>query len=163
MSTDLRSFLEEEPAALAPYAALLELGDEGLDRPTAADSPAHGWSGRDVLGHVAAWVEHALAVARELAATGESPTRTEMDARWDAGEGDAVNDELLAAWRSLPMDEVRRRFTATPEALGATLAGVRGGRWTGDPDLLDFFRSETIEHYAEHLPDLAEVLRQAGR
>ncbi|HEY8819640.1 MAG TPA: maleylpyruvate isomerase N-terminal domain-containing protein, partial [Candidatus Limnocylindrales bacterium] len=64
MYLDSLEFLEEEHDAWAPFEALAGLTDEQLAVPVAG---AHGWSGRQLMGHLVAWQENALAVATELA------------------------------------------------------------------------------------------------
>jgi len=103
-------FLEEERDAWRPYEALDGLTDEQLDRPL---EEAHDWSGRDLIAHLVAWQENALAVARELAMGEESPTKERSDRDWDE-RGDSINSEIQADWRALPMAEVRRRLATVP-------------------------------------------------
>ena len=81
MYLDSLEFLEEERDAWAPYEALAGLTDEQLAVPVAG---AHGWSGRQLMGHLLAWQEIALAVATELAVNETSPTKARSDADWDA-------------------------------------------------------------------------------
>src|SRR6185436_16379891 len=64
MYLDAMEFLEEEREAWRPYEALLELTDAQLDRPVDA---VRGWSGRDLMVHLLAWLDIALAAAKELA------------------------------------------------------------------------------------------------
>jgi len=152
------SFLDEEREAWRPYERLLGLPDEAL-----ADQLAdcHGWSGRDLMAHLVAWQEHALAVARELAVNETSPTRIRGDQEW-AARGDAINEEIRLAWLELPMDEVRRRMTAIPGELRGTLTVVPESRWLKNSDHLRFFLDETTDHYEAHMPDLQAVLGAAG-
>ena len=81
MYLDSLEFLEEERDAWAPYEALAELTDEQLSVPVAG---AHGWSGRQLMGHLVAWQEDALAVATELAVNETSATKARADADWEA-------------------------------------------------------------------------------
>ncbi len=64
-------FLEEERDAWRPYEALDGLSDEQLELMI---DEAHEWSGRDLIAHLVAWQENALAVARELAVGETSAT-----------------------------------------------------------------------------------------
>jgi hypothetical protein len=150
-------FLEEERDAWRPYEALLELPDAALSEPLEG---AHGWSGRDLMGHLAHWLEHALAVAKELAVGETSATKESGDRDWDA-RGDAVNDELLVEWAKLPMEEVRRRFREVPGELRGYLTVVPESRWIKHPDNLGFFLTEMTDHYAAHITDLEAVLESA--
>ncbi len=158
MYFDGLSFLEEEREAWRPYEQLLDLPDEAL-----ADELAdcHGWSGRDLMAHLVAWQEHALAVARELAVNETSPTKVKGDEDWTA-RGDAINEEIRLAWLQLPMAEVRRRMTSIPGELRGTLTVVPETRWLKNSDHLRFFLDETTDHYEAHAADLAAVLRAAA-
>ena len=104
MYLDALSFLEDERDAWRPFEALLGLSDEQLEQPVEA---AHGWSGRQLMGHVAAWQEVALDVARELAVNETSPTAAKVSADWDERGGDVVNAEIDARWADRPLAEVR--------------------------------------------------------
>src|SRR5262245_44587627 len=64
MYLDALEFLDEEREAWAPFEALGSLSDEQLDAPVEA---AHGWSGRQLMGHLLGWQDNAMAVAKELA------------------------------------------------------------------------------------------------
>jgi hypothetical protein len=150
-------FLEEERDAWRPFEALLDLPDEALSDPLEG---AHGWSGRDLMGHMAGWLEHTLVVARELAIGETSPAKEQADRDWDA-RGDAINDEMVAAWRLLPMTEVRRRFREVPGELRGYLTVVPEARWIKHADHLRFFLDETTDHYAGHASDLEAVLEAA--
>lgn len=162
MYTAALEFLEDERDAWRPYEALAALTDTQLETPTPSDGPGHGWSGRELIAHVVGWMEHVLTVARELAVGDRSPAHEAAAADWDA-RGDAVNEELHAAWAALPLDEVRRRLTTVPGELRGTLTVVPEARWLKDARMGAFFLMDTIEHYEEHLPELEAVLAQAGR
>ena len=150
-------FLEEEREAWRPYEVLLELRDDQLSEPL---DGAHGWSGRDLMGHLTHWLEHALAVAKELAVGETSPTKDEADRDWDL-RGDAVNDELVVEWAKLPMEELRRRFRDVPGELRGYLTVVPESRWLKHADHLRFFLTEMTEHYEAHTADLEAVLEAA--
>ena len=99
MYLDSLEFLEEERDAWAPFEALAELTDEQLSTPVAG---AHGWSGRQLMAHLLAWQEVALAVATELAVNETSPTKARTDVDWEARGGDVVNAEVDATWAARP-------------------------------------------------------------
>ena len=80
MYFDALSFLEDERDTFRPYEALLDLTDEQLERPVEA---AHGWTGRDLIGHLLSGQEAALAAAKELAVGETSPTQEQVDREWD--------------------------------------------------------------------------------
>lgn len=151
-------FLEEEREAWRPYEALDGLSDEQLE---VRIDEAHEWSGRDLMGHLVAWQEYALAVARELAVGETSATKARLDLDWD-GRGDAINEDIQAEWRALPMDEVRRRFREIPGELRGYLTVVPETRWVKHTDHLRYFFDETIDHYADHAADLEAILDAAS-
>ncbi len=151
-------FLEEERDAWRPYEALAGLSDAALDRPVAA---AHGWSGRELMAHLAAWLEQAITVARELAVGETSASLERLDAEWAAG-GDAVNARISADWAALPLSEVRARFLAAPGELRGTLTVVPETRWVKHTSHMQSFVDETIDHYADHAADLGAILTAAS-
>jgi len=151
-------FLEEEREAWRPFEALDGLTDEQLDR---AVGDAHGWTGRDLMAHLAAWQAYALETARELAVSETSATKARLDAEWDE-RGDTINDDIQREWRALPLEEVRRRFWTVPGELRGYLTVVPEARWLKHADHLRYFIDETIDHYAEHAPDLEAILEAAG-
>ena len=150
-------FLEEERDAWRPFEALADVPDDRVDVEV---QTAHGWSGRDLMGHLTGWLEHTLVVARELAIGETSPAKEQADRDWDA-RGDAINDEMVAEWRLLPMSEVRRRFREVPGELRGYLTVVPESRWIKHADHLRFFLDETTDHYAAHASDLEAVLEAA--
>ena len=161
MYASAMEFLEEEHDAWIPFEALIDLSDAALDRPR-PDDATHGWSARDLLGHLVAWQQQALDVARELAVGESSASKARMDAEWQA-RGDAVNDDLLALWRAMDHDEVRRLARTVPGELRGTLTMVPEARWVRDADMLEFFYEETIEHYQDHQDELAAILADPDR
>jgi len=154
-------FLEEEREAWRPFEALAAVPDDRMDLPVAG---AHGWSARDLIAHLVAWQGWALAVARDLAVGDSSPSIARLDALWDE-RGDAMNDDINAEWRDLPLEEVRDRLANVPGELRGYLTVVPEARWVKHPAHLKTFSNETINHYADHLADLAAVLASpaAGR
>jgi hypothetical protein len=162
MYADGYSFLEEERDAWRQFEALLELTDEQLEAPIEA---AHGWSGRDLMGHLLAWMSWWLDIARELALGPESAAWNRMRstvAEWDA-KGDAVNAAFTEEFRAMPLAEIRRRFAETPGELRGTLTVVPETRWLKDAAKLRSLLGNTTEHYEEHEADLAAILSAAGR
>ena len=162
MYADGFSFLEEERDTWRPFEALLELTDEQLEIPVEG---AHGWSGRDLMGHLCSWMSWWLDIARELALGPNSAAWDGMQklvASWDA-EGDARNAAFQAEWWALPMAEVRSRFSTVPGELRGTLTVVPEIRWLKDAAHLRNLLGNTTEHYDEHETDLRAILATAGR
>ena len=151
-------FLEEERDAWRPFEALGTLSDAQLDAPVAA---AHGWSGRDLIGHLVHWQTAALDTARELAVGERSATKERLDRDWDVRGGEVINAEVEAEWRAIPMATVRDRLHVVPGELRGYLTVVPEARWLKHDDYLRYFLDETIDHYAEHLPELEAILAAA--
>jgi hypothetical protein len=162
MYVEAMEFLEDERDSWRAFEALGALSDDALERPTAADSPAHGWSGRDLISHMVAWREYALAVARDLALDEQSQTRRRLDEEWDAVGGDAVNERLFSEWRALPMSEVRHRLQNVPGELRGYLTVVPETRWIKNAAVQRTFVESTLEHDDEHRPDLEAILAAAA-
>jgi hypothetical protein len=158
MYFDALSFLEDERDAWRPFEALFAIPDDRFDLPVEA---AHGWSARELLSHLAAYQSHCLDVARELAVGERSPAHAAMDTAWK-DRGDAVNDELAAAWRALSDDEVRQRAAALPGELRGYLTVVPEARWVKHPVFGPFFEEELLDHYTDHEADLQVILEAAG-
>jgi len=159
MYFDALSFLEDEREAWRPFEALAQLSDEALEKPV---DGAHGWSGRDLMGHLLTGQLLSLEVAKELAVGERSPARERWDAEWEARGGDVINAEDVATWRAKPLDEVRREFARVAGELRGYLTVVPETRWVKNAEEQQFFFSETIEHYDDHAADLAAVLAAAG-
>jgi Mycothiol maleylpyruvate isomerase N-terminal domain len=160
MYIDALSFLEDERDAWRQFEALSQLTDDELERPVEA---AHGWSGRDLMGHLVTWQLLSLDVAKELAVGVRSPSHERADADWEARGGDTVNEEALAAWRAKPIEEVRQEFARVAGELRGFLTVVPETRWVKNADQQRFFYEETIEHYDDHRADLAAILAAAGQ
>ncbi len=160
MYTDALSFLEDERDAWRPYEALTLLSDEELERPVES---AHGWSGRDLMGHLLTWQLLSLDVAKELALGEQSRTREEAEADWEDRGGDVVNAEAEAGWRSKTIGEVRQEFARVAGELRGYLTVVPETRWLKNAGQQRFFYEETTEHYADHEADLAAILAAVGR
>jgi hypothetical protein len=150
-------FLEEEREAWRPFEALASIPDDRMDEAVAG---AHGWSARDLIAHLVAWQEWALAIAKDLAVNETSPSLTRLDALWEE-RGDAMNDDINAEWRSLPLDEVRQRLANVPGELRGYLTVVPETRWVKHATHLGTFTDETIHHYEDHARDLEAVLEAA--
>jgi hypothetical protein len=149
-------FLEEERDAWRPFEALASIPDERMDAPVEG---AHGWSARDLIGHLVAWQTWALDVAKDLAVGETSPTIQRLDELWES-RGDGMNDDIQAAWRALPLAEVRARLLSVPGDLRGYLTVVPETRWVKHPEHLRTFLEETIEHYADHATDLEAILAE---
>jgi len=159
MYFDALSFLDDEREAWRPFEMLSQLTDEELERPVEA---AHGWSGRDLMGHLLTGQLLSLDVAKELAVGERSPSRERAAADETARGGDAINAEDIALWGTKSIDEVRQEFARVAGELRGFLTVVPETRWVKNADHQRFFSSETIEHYDDHAADLAAILEAAG-
>jgi len=153
------SFLDDERDAWRPCEALLELSDEQLVRPVGA---AHGWSGRQLMGHLVAWQEVALDVARELAVNETSPIAARVAADWDSRGGDIVNAEIDARWAARPLTELREEFRRIAGELRGFLTVVPESRWIKNAANQRTLAEETLDHYEEHQADLDAILAAAA-
>lgn len=160
MYLDALEFLDEERDVWRPFEALADLTDEQL---SVSVPGAHGWSGRQLMGHLLAWQEVALAVATELAVNETSPAKDRADTDWDTRGGEIVNAEIDARWDALPMADVRERFGSVPGQLRGYLTVVPESRWLKHADHQKFFHTETTGHYEDHLEDLDAILAAAAR
>lgn len=154
-------FLEDERDSWRPFEALATLSNDALVAASPADSPAHGWSGRDLVTHMVAWREYALAVAKDLALNEQSETQRRLDEEWDAVGEEAVNARLFSEWAALSMEEVRHRLGNVPGELRGYLTVVPETRWIKNAAVQQTFVEATLEHDDEHRPDLAFILASA--
>ena len=159
MYLDAMEFLEEERDAFRPFEALLELSDEELEQPV---PEAHGWSARDLIAHLVGWQAITLDVAKELAVDETSPARARIEAEW-ASRGDAWNEEIRQAWSELPAQEVRERMRTVPGELRGYLTVIPEARWLKHQTHFSSFMDVTLDHYDDHAPELAAILRATGR
>ena len=159
MYFDALSFLEDERDAWRPYETLSQLTDEELGRPV---DGAHGWSGRDLMGHLVHWQLLALDVAKELAVSERSSKKAAADEDFEVRGDAVVNAEVDAMWRAKPIAEVREAFASTAGELRGFLTVVPEARWVKNADMQTFFFEELTEHYDEHRPELAAILDAAG-
>ena len=157
MYRDALDFLEEDRDAWAPFEALADLSDAQLEAPTDPAGPCHGWSARDLMGHLVSGQEYLLATAKELAVNDASPTRDRVEAAW-AADPHGFNAASLAEWRALPLDEVRSRFRTVAGELRGYLTVVPKTRWLKNPQRLSTFLGDSTEHYQDHAAELAAIL-----
>ncbi len=137
-------------AELAGWDALLD----ALDRmppseiETAGAGPA-GWTAKDVLFHLAAWMDEAAAHLAEIR-EGTYEHRT--------FDTDSRNEEYLRAGRALDVPAVRTRIERAHARLLA--------QWSALDRLsapaVEWFGEDGAEHYAEHLDDLRAFPDRSG-
>ncbi len=154
---DGAAFLAAERRAWQPYEALLALSDDALDVPREG---AHGWTGRDLIAHLVGWHDVTISVVRGLAAA----DTTVLDSYYGLNDAqvDAMNADTIAAWRELPIAEVRRRLVEIPAALRNVLAAAPDRTWLRDERGYQWMLWNTMEHYEGHAPDLAAIVDGAA-
>ncbi len=136
------------------WALLGERRDDELCRPGASGP---GWTGKDQLGHLAHWHEHALDGIRAIVEGREPLSRSDFDewnARWFA------EDTALTAAGA------RRRCLESRDQLRSYLEGLTDEQWASAtyawPDgvtehIHDWAGANMDGHYQEHLDELSQV------
>jgi hypothetical protein len=136
------------------WALLGERSDDELRRPGASGPE---WTGKDVLGHLAHWHEHALEGVSAIVEGREPLSRSNFDewnARWF--EEDAA----------LTPAEARSRCRESRDQLRAYIQGLTDEQWDGATYTWPDGVTEHIHawadanmggHYQEHLDELSQV------
>ncbi len=132
-------------------AALAGLSVAQLTQPGAMDD----WTVKDLLSHLTAWeaetVTHIARSKRGLKPRGLPQTDAAVDQMNDKlyrENRDRPLDRVLADWRGVRKQMIRQAEALTEKDLGATPAWLKGR------SLLAFILEDTIEHEAEHLPQI---------
>jgi hypothetical protein len=129
-----------------------------IDRvtPDIAELPGYfeeGWTAKDAIGHLGAWMARGATVLRQIAAGTYREGEIDIDAE---------NERYLEALRDVPLDTVHLQAAAAHAEL------LRA--WSQLPEITPeaayWVRKAGPEHYAEHLPRLeswVEELTQRPR
>jgi hypothetical protein len=132
--------LRKEAEAYAAFAAAVEaIPRDRWEEPILSD----GWSVKDAVWHVAFWWQEGVEEFDARAAG----TFQEVD--HPAEVTDATNARVLAEGRAKTLAAVSSDAAAIRARMLDAFAPL-----AGDADAAETFRSETIEHYEEHLPAL---------
>ena len=103
-----------------------------------------GWTVKDLVWHVAGWIDECSEHLEKMRA-GDS-----KDYEDDDEDTDARNEAFASQAREMTTDAVRAGLLASREMLRT--------RWQELPEVTDtaieWFASETYQHYKEHLADL---------
>ncbi len=106
-----------------------------------------GWTAKDAIGHVGAWMARGATVLRQIAAG---------TYRADEIDVDAENARYLDALRDIPLETIHLQVAAAHAEL------LRA--WTQlpevTPDATYWVHKSGPEHYAEHLPRLESWLEE---
>jgi Mycothiol maleylpyruvate isomerase N-terminal domain len=147
---DVRRLLaEEEEGWRALHEAFARVPPERFEEPALTEE---GWSAKDVMFHVGAWMAEA---ERQL-------SRMRMGTYRDEGltkeRIDEINHEWFEVSRSLDPDTVRAEFHA------ARVRMLQEWEQLTDvtPDAWEWFEESGPIHYAEHLPGLRAFAERPG-
>jgi Mycothiol maleylpyruvate isomerase N-terminal domain len=141
MATSASELLSAEDAGWDELHAQLDsLSPEQAERP---GYYPEGWSAKDVLAHIGAWLAEAGVVLERILVGSYRPEEIDVD---------AMNEQFLEAMGDLPLRTVQAQaWSARTRMLQA---------WRALPELTPeaaFWISKSgAEHYAEHLPRLRE-------
>ena len=106
-----------------------------------------GWTAKDAIGHIGAWMARGATVLRQIAAG---------TYRADEIDVDAENARYLEALRDIPLETIHLQVAAAHAEL------LRA--WTQlpevTPDAMYWVHKSGPEHYAEHLPRLESWLEE---
>ena len=130
----------QEAKAYEAFARLVaEIPLERREDPVLRD----GWSVKDVLWHVVTWWRDGVTSFLEMhAGTYEEAETTDE-------QTDRENARALQESQAMSLADVEGAITGARTALLEAFAPV-----ATDPEAVELFVSETIDHYEEHLPDL---------
>ena len=118
--------------------------------PAEAAKPGYfpeGWSAKDALGHLGAWLAEAGMVLEQINAG--SYVTGEIDI-------DAMNSKFLDSMRDVPYDDIRAQAMAARSRLLQALNALPDV----SEDALRWVRKSGPEHYGEHLPRLREWVHE---
>ncbi len=139
-------------------AALAGLSAEQMLRPGTCGGE---WSVKDLMGHIAAWEQHLLADYARLFAG--------QPVREFAGdeEVDRINAATFARCREAPLAEMQAEFARSYRRVLAWVEGASEEQlarpYLYGMSVGEFIRIDTYTHYAEHLPHLRELVREAEK
>ena len=143
------ALLDELDVARASFHAALADVDAAL---VTIPGVVGDWSVRDLVVHVAAWCEHAVA-AIDLASAGRG-----AEFGYSRDETDAMNERILAEGRALSPSAVLAReeaaFTAFRERVAGADAELCAQRLGNGDTVEAVIRFDGPEHYAEHTAHL---------
>lgn len=148
MSSSPSTHEHELPGEAAAWHELHALIDRVT--PEIAELPGYfeeGWTAKDAIGHLGAWMARGATVLRQIAAGTYNEGEIDIDAE---------NERYLEALHDVPLDTVHLQAAA---AHGELLRA-----WAELPDVTPaaayWVRKAGPEHYAEHLPRLEAWLEE---
>ncbi|MBI3159487.1 MAG: DinB family protein [Chloroflexi bacterium] len=137
----------------AEFAALwADLSDEQITR---RPGPQDDWSVKDLMGHILWWEGYAMTRVMLMQAGGVVPALDDFN---------ALNAQVFAAHRDLPLDFLRREWEASLHRLEAYLRTLSDKQLNHAPEGWDdrspyrLLGGNTFGHYLEHQPDLEQYV-----
>ena len=106
-----------------------------------------GWSAKDLLAHVGAWLAQAGVALEQIASGTYRPNEIDVD---------ALNGRYLEALQQLPFDVIRAQADASRTRMLIAAAGVT----EISEDASIWIRKAGPDHYDEHLPRLREWVKE---
>ena len=136
---DQTAVLAAEETGWSEIRSLIDqLTPEQVERPGYYEE---GWSAKDLLGHIGAWLAEAGVLLERI--TAGSYRREDIDV-------DDMNRLSLEAMRDIPFRTVKAQATAARARMRGALLELR----EPSPDAAWWIAKAGPEHYAEHLPRL---------
>jgi hypothetical protein len=136
---DQTAVLAAEQTGWSEIRSLIDqLTPEQVERPGYYEE---GWSAKDLLGHVGAWLAEAGVLLERIAAG--SYRREDIDV-------DDMNRLSLEAMRDIPFRTIKAQAAAARARMRGALLELR----EPSPDAAWWIAKAGPEHYAEHLPRL---------
>ena len=118
--------------------------------PEEAGKPGYfeeGWSAKDALGHLGAWLAEAGIILEQIQVGSYRPDEIDID---------ALNARFLDAMRDVPYDDLRAQAMASRTRMLQALNAL--------PDVTDealrWVHKSGPEHYGEHLPRLRDWVQK---
>ena len=144
---DAERLLAEEDAGWREMRALFDqVPRERFEEPSVTPE---GWSAKDVMFHVAAWLDEASeALDRERSGVPDL----------EPGDTDAKNVAFLETSRAMGAEEVRSRLVLWRGRMLERWAALE----TVTPNAWEWFDESGPRHYAEHVKDLRAWIGQGG-
>jgi len=126
-----------------------------IDRitPDIAELPGYfeeGWTAKDAVGHLGAWMARGATMLRQIAAGTYREGEIDIDAE---------NEKFLEALRDVPLDTIHLQVAAAHAELLRAWAQLP----EITPEAAYWVRKAGPEHYAEHLPRLEAWVDEVSR
>jgi catechol 2,3-dioxygenase-like lactoylglutathione lyase family enzyme len=128
------------------HALIDSLPADSVERPGYFEE---GWSAKDLLAHIGAWLAQAGVALEQIGSGTYRPNEIDID---------ALNGRYLEALRPLPFDVLRAQADASRTRMLIAAVAVT----SPDDDAAFWIRKAGPDHYAEHLPRLRDWVKEVG-